>query len=232
MIIRRPQNELAFIDAGEPLMTVEVDLDSIPSHYHYTCDELVVLALRPFAKKDLRFRATIFVKEMGSMTFRERTNSAFFGVAGPGEGALLESIRKIFKRIPDVRARISDSIKFDNWSRHFHVQDGLIWLPDDATTWAANDGGVDQTLDDQPEAGSLEAYEDAESPAVYQPQPNTKEQTPSRFRAARADASVSSIRAQIEKVFGLPEGAVSLCGPDKKPLRGNATIGTLRKRWD
>lgn len=55
---------------------------------------------------------------------------------------------------------------------------------------------------------------------------------PLRYKAARSDASVKAIRRAIEKIFGLPEGSVALCGPDGKPLRANARIATLRKRWD
>jgi len=53
-----------------------------------------------------------------------------------------------------------------------------------------------------------------------------------RLNVARADAKVSTIRREIEKVFGLPEGSVALCGPDKKRLKGNARIKTLRRRWE
>lgn len=52
-----------------------------------------------------------------------------------------------------------------------------------------------------------------------------------RLNAARADAKVSTIRRNIEKVFGLPEGSVALCSPSKSPLKGNALIKTLRLRW-
>ncbi|MDO8268116.1 MAG: hypothetical protein Q7T32_09845 [Moraxellaceae bacterium] len=53
-----------------------------------------------------------------------------------------------------------------------------------------------------------------------------------RFRRARSDASVGRIRETIEKMFGLPEGSVQLCGPDKSPLRADARIRTLRRRWN
>lgn len=53
-----------------------------------------------------------------------------------------------------------------------------------------------------------------------------------RFRSARSDATIGSIRSTIEKLFGLPEGSVQLCGPDKVPLRSDARIKTLRRRWN
>jgi hypothetical protein len=57
-------------------------------------------------------------------------------------------------------------------------------------------------------------------------------ESPARYRAARADASIASIKRQIESVFGLPEGSVALCGPDGRPLRSDARIATLRRRWE
>ena len=53
-----------------------------------------------------------------------------------------------------------------------------------------------------------------------------------RRNVARADAKVSTIRLKIEKVFGLPNGSVALCGPSKIPLKSNALIKTLRLRWE
>lgn len=53
-----------------------------------------------------------------------------------------------------------------------------------------------------------------------------------RFRSARSDATIGSIRSTIEKLFGLPEGSVQLCGPDKVPLRSDARVRTLRRRWN
>jgi hypothetical protein len=62
--------------------------------------------------------------------------------------------------------------------------------------------------------------------------PQARTQKAGRLRAARADAHVGSIRRRIERVFGLPEGSVALCGPDGKVLRADAKIATLRRRWE
>lgn len=61
--------------------------------------------------------------------------------------------------------------------------------------------------------------------------PDPKRQKPARHRAARADASVGTIKRKIEKTFGLPRGSISLLGPDGRSLRANALISTLRRRW-
>lgn len=54
---------------------------------------------------------------------------------------------------------------------------------------------------------------------------------PTRFRIARSDASVESITAKIEEVFGLPEGSVVLEKPDGRKERSDATIQSLREEW-
>lgn len=53
----------------------------------------------------------------------------------------------------------------------------------------------------------------------------------SRFKTARSDASVKSIQANIERVFGLPRGSVCLMAPDNKKARSNTSIKRLRIRW-
>lgn len=60
----------------------------------------------------------------------------------------------------------------------------------------------------------------------------TRAELPARFRAARSDSSVGSNSRSFEAVYFLPEGFVALRGPDKKILRSNLAIHTLRKRWD
>lgn len=53
----------------------------------------------------------------------------------------------------------------------------------------------------------------------------------SRFKAARSDASVKSIQANIEKVFGLPRGCVCLLTSDNKKAKSNSSIKRLRDKW-
>lgn len=53
----------------------------------------------------------------------------------------------------------------------------------------------------------------------------------SRFKAARSDASVKSIQANIEKVFGHPRGCVCLLMPDDKKAKTSSSIKRLRDKW-
>lgn len=60
----------------------------------------------------------------------------------------------------------------------------------------------------------------------------TRNQTPIRYRKARADASIGSIEAQIVKKYGLPEGSVRIVGPNGRKIRSDATVDRLRRRWN
>lgn len=52
-----------------------------------------------------------------------------------------------------------------------------------------------------------------------------------RFRVARGDASIKTIQAEIEKIFGLPRGCVCLLTPENKKAKPRALIKSLRNKW-
>lgn len=53
-----------------------------------------------------------------------------------------------------------------------------------------------------------------------------------RHRATRSDARVRSIQRKMELHFGLPEGSVKLCKPDRSIIHPSAKIRTLRGFWE
>ena len=59
----------------------------------------------------------------------------------------------------------------------------------------------------------------------------SRKRKPGRVNSARSDATVRTIKAKIEKIFGLPEGSVALLNPDKSKVYANLKIGRLRQRW-
>nr|WP_280177504.1 ankyrin repeat domain-containing protein [Microvirga pakistanensis] len=59
----------------------------------------------------------------------------------------------------------------------------------------------------------------------------TRQEMPTRYRKARADATLGGLQATVETTFGLPSGSVRLINPDGRKLRSDATVGTLRKAW-
>lgn len=116
-------------------------------------------------------------------------------------------------------------------TKDFHVQDGQVWRPLEPGTWFSDSPDNTGAEEEWPE----EDDDDWIAPSSIGADDDSPASSPERSRApraARADASVATIRRKLEKLFGLPEGSVALCGPDKKPLRGDTTIGTLRKRWE
>ncbi len=114
-----------------------------------------------------------------------------------------------------------------------HIQDGHVWRPIDALTWYAEiadplQGEVPKTISESQDASGEGNGNDIEiHPAVM-----SRSLNPTRFRAARADAEVGTIKRTIEEIFGLPEGSVALCDRQGNPLRADAKIATLRKRWE
>lgn len=68
--------------------------------------------------------------------------------------------------------------------------------------------------------------------AVKKTDGEKKKETPKRFRSARSDASIATIRTQIEKDYGFPAGSVQLVKPDGEKIRGNASVGTLKKLYE
>lgn len=238
-MIKKTVAELHFVRTSEPMATVEIDLDSIsPEQYGYS--ELVDKALIEFAQRSPTLRATIYVYQGPSYNFGVSGYSAFFGVAG--DKRVLSQLYATFKSTPGLQARYSDSILASRSLCQYHIEGGRLWEPLEEGVWYTGEAGDESANDDVADeldkedddlAAEHESDEgDGEGGAVAVADgTRQKGAVPSRYRIARADASIASIRRTIESVFGLPEGSVALRGPDGKNIKGNASIATLRKRW-
>lgn len=239
-MIKKSVSELSFVNKGSPLPTVEVDSHSV-ENAGFSIYRTVMQVLTQLAEQDASLRATLYMHASASVNFREQSWSEFLLVAGPNK--VLLALGAGFERLPAVKSRFSDYVSSSIALRTFHVEDGLVWEKEDACTWYSNGqslADLTEEADDDPEL--IEGDEEDEDWDVEEPDAEdeqgadqavaTAERRPARYRAARSDAKVSSIRAAIEEVFGLPEGSVALCGPDRRALRGDARIRTLRKRWE
>jgi hypothetical protein len=60
---------------------------------------------------------------------------------------------------------------------------------------------------------------------------SSKKSNGTRFRAARADASVKTIQENIEKIFGLPHGCVCLLTPGQERAKPRTSVKSLRNKW-
>lgn len=224
IMLKRPEIELQIVRPRDPIPTVEIDIDSIPSGLH-GYSELVTRALTSAADNSIELRATIYVYQGMSINFHQQTWSAFFGVAG--DENLLDVMLNEFQAAKVGKVRFSDHIEPSSAIKEFHVQDGHVWRPLESGTWYTDSPDEENFEDD-----SIAEDNDLESTVEATNEEGFRISNPTRFRAARADASIGSIRKRIEKVFGLPEGSVALCGPDGKALRADARIRTLRSRWE
>lgn len=240
-MIRKAATELHFVNSKNPLPTVEVHADSM-EEAGFDLSQKVSDILARFAAKNPEVRATVNLYGSVSVNFHESAWSEFLGVAGSMK--VLEALGAGFSRLPGVKSRYSDYIPSASGIRAFHIEDGLLWEPEDALTWYSNApavgdgveaaGAADDPLDE------LDDDWDDDSPeeeAVLESEGDDEVVTrivrkAARYRAARSDAKVGRIRQEIERVFGLPEGSVALRGPDGRPLRSDAMISTLRRRWE
>ncbi|EPA98764.1 hypothetical protein PG5_08540 [Pseudomonas sp. G5(2012)] len=235
-MIKKSVTDLAFVNSKTPLPTVEVDSESVEAA-GYSIYRTVMEVLSKLAADDSTLRATLYLYGTVSVNFREPCWSEFLLVAGPQK--VLMALGAGFERLPGVKSRYSDYVPSSEAVRTFHVEDGLVWEKEDGSTWYSHGGeeekvasevvGTDNEWEELEEDDDWEAENQEEQD---EDQVVTVSRKAARYRAARSDAKVSSIRLRIEEVFGLPTGSVALCGPDGRPLRGNALIRTLRKRWE
>ena len=241
----RSESELKLKTSTQPIRTVEVDLNGLRDGAGPNPG--IAAALARSLQRNPSLSATVYVRIGPSTNFHEYTWSAF--IAPVGSADILEAIRATFAG-QGVRARISDAVRQSECLVHMHVEDGTIWVPDEPGIWcglegtaheAAATGDVDEDADTDADATDEDELleddevldhdiwlEEEEDNLLDAP----KERTPRRQRAARNDASVGTIIRKIEKTFGLPQGSVALRGPDRKALRRDALIVTLRRRWE
>lgn len=59
-----------------------------------------------------------------------------------------------------------------------------------------------------------------------------RKQNPTRFRAARVDATVGAIIRRIESDYKLPDGSVRLVLPSGRKAHMDGKIANLLNRWE
>lgn len=221
-----PKENLSF-QTGT-MATIEVDQDSLDyGYYRYLKQAAEALLATGYSGV-----LTVYSYCTESINFHEPTWSAFIGVKGNGK--LLELLLEELNNVPGSRAKFSDSIRSDMTQPEMHIEDGHLWIPDELNTWISIGEVPDKDLDDVDILLEDELFGDGRDQEVQvdkRDETGVSSTTVGRVRAARSNARVDTIRSTIEELFGLPEGSVALCGPDGRPLRGDAKIATLRDRW-
>lgn len=56
-------------------------------------------------------------------------------------------------------------------------------------------------------------------------------QKPTRFRQLRSDATLKAAQLWMERMLGLPSGSIRIVAPNGRKIRSDATVGTLKKKW-
>ena len=210
-MITRRSDELKFRRFRKRLATVEVDIESLEEAGKNFPDTLYE-SLTLFAESNEELCVSIYTYLIQSCNFGKLTYSGFIGVIGGRQ--VLDALYTSFRSIKGVNIQFSEYINTNESILEYHIENGLVWRPLDACTWYA-----DSEESEDPEF-SIEEEE------------KSSNEKPSRYRSARKDATVDSIKKQIESVFGLPEGSVALLRRDGSKLRADAKIGTLRKCWN
>lgn len=246
--MRKTVQELKFVKSRTALPSVEVQMESLEEQDLH----LVLIAaqtLRKFAAQNPQITATIYSYATPSFNFDNQPGFSEFLVVA-GDKSVLHALGGAFKALAGVKSRYSDYVSPSDCIASYHIEDGRLWEPEDTVTWysVATDDSAENDMNDDWGDESPEGNDDEEaSPELVKEllenfslenhdedtnvQQASSNSTKRIGRAARADASVGTIRRTIEEYFGLPSGSVALCGPDGRALRGDALIRTLRRRW-
>lgn len=246
-------SELNFVGSEKPMPAVEIDLSSLnlisPEGYAGIVED----ALRPLAAADSALCCSVWVYQGVSCNFMKPGYSAFFAV--PGRKTVLKALYEAFEATPRLLSRHSDQIMQSESVCQFHIQEGQVWREFEPHRWCAGKpvnegegrGNEDEDEDEMhpfnaggPSVPAWDVSAGCQDPDLcndsrvndHSSLPARRPQQKGRTQRARSDASLGSISRSIETLYGLPEGSVALRGPDKKVLRRDATVGTLRGRWE
>lgn len=252
-MLRRKSSELNFVRSREPKPTVEVNRDLLDAMEPETSSyQIAQPALAACAKNHPDLVATVYTYETMSVNFHKPCWSEFLIVAGPQ--VALDALHQAYSAKPGLQVRYSDAIPPSEGIRAYHLEGGRLWEIEEEGMWFSKSteeiaadaeelirlrqSWAQQSLPAEEEVFELTATDPVSaSVAEFEKESESEAQADIeshalRYRRARASASVGAIRRSIERVFGLPEGSVALCGPDRQPLRADARIATLRKRWN
>ncbi|MES2631835.1 MAG: hypothetical protein V4669_02625 [Pseudomonadota bacterium] len=246
-MISRSMTDLGILRSREPRPSLEVQASGLEKN-GIDLREIAATALRKLAEADPKLIATVYLFGTISINFGDFEPSEFLIPVGTERAVqrVLQALNAGVARLgPDVKSRMSDYVRPSDGVPFLHIEGGKVWEPEDALTWfthtddPASASELAHEASPQPstqpaesESDWLDDSDEKELPDIEDPSAHTRLAKPLRVRRARSDASVGSIKSNIEQVFGLPEGSVALCGPDGKALRSDALIKTLRGRWE
>ncbi|MBC3881564.1 hypothetical protein H8K35_08305 [Undibacterium sp. LX40W] len=251
-MLKRSVLDLNFVEGRISSPTIEVNVESIEKS-GVTFYEIVSKALTEYALSHKGAVSTVYLCGGASVNFGEYSSSEFLII--PSNPGVLEFLKVRFERIVGIQSRFSDYMYPSEGLKAFHLEEGMLWEPEDMMNWyslAVEKSQFNVESDLETSAVGDEFFTDPDGLLVESNEfseeddfrfivsaPNQSKKTISskttqnaRYRAARSDARIGHIKREIERVFGLPVGSVSLIGPDGSSLRSDAFIRTLHKRWE
>lgn len=134
--MEKAANELHYVSSSKPLLTIEVDVDSLDRDGPDVAD-VVREVLAKLAAAQPALLATAYMYSTQSGNFGVPTVSEFVIVAGPR--AVFDAVLARFKAMRGVRCRASDMIKPVLHMAIAHAEEGSLWMPLDVITWGTVD---------------------------------------------------------------------------------------------
>lgn len=131
--MERDEASFEFVESQHALPSVEIDVDSVNPDGPNAFD-ICLSSLKKFAADNRQVSASAYSYFTQSVNFGEQTSSEFFMIAGPVSAldALVSSCQQETK----LRFRRSDFIKPERHQLFAHIEDGQLWQPIEAGTWA------------------------------------------------------------------------------------------------
>ena len=134
-MIQRSTSTLNFVTSRDPMPTVEVRAESLEDQDLHL-NEIITSKLARYAADNPISKATVYMYGTMSLNFHTAGWSEFLIVAG--DQKVLKVLGDTFSRFPQVQSRFSDYIAPNQGIQAFHVEDGLLWRPEDSINWYAD----------------------------------------------------------------------------------------------
>lgn len=130
---------LKFKRSRLPIETIELDLDSLHRARSGSGFSFIDYPLANYAEEYSDVIATIYTYETFSSNFQPPCNAVFFGVIGNNTQKILEIANSTLCSLRGVHVRAGESIRFEEYQRILHIEDGRLWAPYEAGTWYSHE---------------------------------------------------------------------------------------------